>query len=206
MEFGERLKQARQAQHLTQATVAQALNVTRQTISSWETGHSYPDIDSLIRLIDYYHLSLDTLIKEDAGVTETLRKPEVLRRIRPITQLLLVINVCFIVAILFTQHLLIAKITLDVMGLLNLLAITRLREFTDAISDDSSISRWQRCRRWAYLITLLLTLMTIISWLTLAGPLADNLTILCGALWLAILLAEFSTRHERRTTKKRNAD
>ncbi len=74
MKVGEQLKQARLQEQLTQQVVAETLNVSRQTISSWETGRSYPDIASLITLSDYYDLSLDTLMKDDEGVKTYLKK------------------------------------------------------------------------------------------------------------------------------------
>lgn len=84
MRFGERLKQARLAKHLTQKAVAEQLHVSRQTISSWETENSYPDIDSLLRLSDFYELSLDTLLREDSGMTDYLRRQDVRQQIRPV--------------------------------------------------------------------------------------------------------------------------
>ena len=48
--------------------------MTRQTISGWENEISYPDIINLIKLSDYYHVSLDTLLKEDRGMREYLEK------------------------------------------------------------------------------------------------------------------------------------
>ena len=76
MKFGNRLKQERQKKQMTQQKVADDLNVSRQTISSWETENSYPDIESLIQLSNYYQVSLDTLLKEDTGMTEYLKKQE----------------------------------------------------------------------------------------------------------------------------------
>ncbi|MDC7952748.1 helix-turn-helix transcriptional regulator [Liquorilactobacillus mali] len=48
--------------------------MTRQTISSWENEKTYPDIYSLIKLSNYYHILLDTLLKEDTGMREYLEK------------------------------------------------------------------------------------------------------------------------------------
>ena len=50
---------------LTQADVANQLFVTRQTISSWEQGKSYPDLNMLVRLSEVYQVSLDSLLKGD---------------------------------------------------------------------------------------------------------------------------------------------
>ena len=203
MEFGERIKQIRQAKNLTQATVAKALNVSRQTISSWETGNSYPDIDSLIRLSDYYQLSLDTLIKEDAGVTETLRKPEVLQRMRPITQLLLAINCCFIVAVAFAPQLGLVKHILYLMGFLNILAINQLRYFTDSITGATSITRWQRGRSLAYLFAIGLTLLAIGSWVLNLHSWINDLFTFAGALWAVILIMELDKYHKQHKLNKK---
>lgn len=40
------------------------LQVSRQTISKWETGQSYPDFQKLVLLSDYFNMSLDELVKD----------------------------------------------------------------------------------------------------------------------------------------------
>ena len=100
MKFGERLKRERIAQQLTQREMAAQLNVSRQTISSWETGNSYPDIDRLIQLSDVYQISLDVLLKEDSGMKEYLKKQEVVDEIKPIVKLTTVIDLIFIAILL----------------------------------------------------------------------------------------------------------
>lgn len=64
MTIGEKLKQARLEKGLSQASVAEHLNLTRQSISKWENDSGYPDLDNLVRLSDYYAISLDELLKE----------------------------------------------------------------------------------------------------------------------------------------------
>lgn len=63
MNIGARLNQARIEAKLTQEQVAAALGVSRQTISNWENGKTYPDIVSVIKLSDLYEISLDLLLK-----------------------------------------------------------------------------------------------------------------------------------------------
>lgn len=65
MEIGEKLRRARAKAELTQEAVANAIGVSRQSISNWETGKFLPDIVSVIRLSDLYSVSLDTLLKDD---------------------------------------------------------------------------------------------------------------------------------------------
>ena len=40
------------------------LQVSRQTISKWEAGQSYPDFQRLVRLSDYFDMTLDELVKD----------------------------------------------------------------------------------------------------------------------------------------------
>ena len=64
MDIGSKLKSARAAAQRTQEEVAEALGVSRQTISNWETGKTYPDIVSVIKISDLYQISLDYLLRE----------------------------------------------------------------------------------------------------------------------------------------------
>ncbi|WEV70529.1 helix-turn-helix transcriptional regulator [Lactobacillus sp. ESL0785] len=90
MKFGEHLKQARLDKKLTQEQVAQEFAITRQTLSNWENEKSYPDINSLIKLSDYYQLSLDELLKEDTGMRETLQKREVVSNLKQVKKKLII--------------------------------------------------------------------------------------------------------------------
>lgn len=70
MKIGQKLKDKRTEAGLSQEALAERIGVTRQTISSWENNRSYPDIGSVLKLSDLYHVSLDELLKED----ENMRK------------------------------------------------------------------------------------------------------------------------------------
>ena len=64
MDIGTKIKDARIAAQLTQEQVAEALGVSRQTMSNWENNKTYPDIVSVIKMSDLYEISLDHLLKE----------------------------------------------------------------------------------------------------------------------------------------------
>ena len=74
MELNTKLKEARSHAGLTQEEVAEAIQVSRQTISNWETGKFYPDILSVIKLSDLYAISLDDLLKGDKKMIEHLEE------------------------------------------------------------------------------------------------------------------------------------
>ena len=56
------LKVLRQQKGVTQKIVAKALNIETTTLSHYETGVRTPDIDTLIRLADYYETSVEKII------------------------------------------------------------------------------------------------------------------------------------------------
>lgn len=72
MDIGSKLKNARVRADLTQEQAAEALGVSRQTVSNWENEKTYPDIISVIKMSDLYHISLDHLLKEESSVSEYL--------------------------------------------------------------------------------------------------------------------------------------
>ncbi len=72
MDIGGKIKKARVGSDFTQEQAADTLGVSRQTISNWETGKTYPDIVSVVKMSDLYNVSLDHLLKEDAPVSDYL--------------------------------------------------------------------------------------------------------------------------------------
>ncbi len=71
MDIGSKIRNARNEAGCTQERAAEALGVSRQTVSNWENGKSYPDIISVIKMSDLYSVSLDHLLKEEKEVKET---------------------------------------------------------------------------------------------------------------------------------------
>ena len=88
------LKKYRKSHHLSQETLAEIIHVSRQTISNWETAKSYPDLQSLLLLSDYFNISLDELIKGDVDKM----KREV--TIAKMNQLLLVLIGSFVLTLI----------------------------------------------------------------------------------------------------------
>ncbi len=70
MNIGSKIRNARINASLTQEQAAEALGVSRQTISNWENEKTYPDIISVIRMSDLYSVSLDLLLKEEKVVSD----------------------------------------------------------------------------------------------------------------------------------------
>lgn len=62
MELGERICMLRRAKRMSQGELADALEVSRQSISKWETNGSVPELDKLVKLSEIFGVSLDELI------------------------------------------------------------------------------------------------------------------------------------------------
>lgn len=65
MELGKNIVKIRKDNNLTQDELAEKYFVTRQTISNWEIGKSYPDLETLVKISNDFNVSLDVLLKED---------------------------------------------------------------------------------------------------------------------------------------------
>ena len=59
--IGENIKRLRRQEEIKQATLASELNIGRQTLSAYECGDTLPDITALIKIADYFGVSLDEL-------------------------------------------------------------------------------------------------------------------------------------------------
>lgn len=72
VEIGSKIKKSRIDAKLTQEQAAEALGISRQTISNWENEKSYPDIVSVLKMSDLYGVSLDYLLKGDSTMKNYL--------------------------------------------------------------------------------------------------------------------------------------
>ena len=104
--LGEKIRQARREKGMTQEQLAQALFVSRQTVSNWENGRTEPDYQTLTRLAEL--LGLDMAQTEDAprqpetAAQESEQKPDAKRkfRLRP-WLMVLTAAVLFVLGLIF---------------------------------------------------------------------------------------------------------
>ncbi len=74
-DIARNIRQQRIQHNLTQTQLAEKLGVTRQTVSSWERGNSFPSLDMLERLASVLGTDLDQLLYPAAKGRRTLRQP-----------------------------------------------------------------------------------------------------------------------------------
>lgn len=65
MNISRQIKHYRNYHQYSQEDLAEKIYVSRQTISNWENGHSYPDLETILRLSVLFDVSLDQLVKGD---------------------------------------------------------------------------------------------------------------------------------------------
>lgn len=65
MNFADNLKKIRKEQNLSQEQIAERLGVSRQSVSKWESGQAYPEMDKMIQLCQMFNLNIDELLNQD---------------------------------------------------------------------------------------------------------------------------------------------
>lgn len=69
MSFGGNLQYLRKAYDMTQEALAEQMEVSRQTVSRWESDSVFPEMDKVVRLCELFHVNMDDLLRgsvEDA--------------------------------------------------------------------------------------------------------------------------------------------
>ena len=83
MAFSDNLQFIRAQAGVTQEQLAEQLDVSRQSVSKWESGASFPEMDTLLRICDLYDVNLDTLLRgsvEKSCVSDTARYDDHMNR------------------------------------------------------------------------------------------------------------------------------
>ena len=86
VKIGEFLRELRKGKGLTQEQLAEQFNISRRSVSRWETGSNLPDLDILIEMADYYEVELKEILngerkseKMNEELKETVLKETVLK-------------------------------------------------------------------------------------------------------------------------------
>lgn len=75
MTFGEKLSQLRKENNYTQEQLAELLQVSRQTVSKWESNLAYPETDRLIKIGKLFSCSMDYLLNDEMTVRNSTVQP-----------------------------------------------------------------------------------------------------------------------------------
>lgn len=76
MYIAKNLQYLRKRDKITQEDLAEKLNVSRQSVSKWETGEAYPETEKLLAICDMFNVSLDGLMRGDLSTTAAKNEEE----------------------------------------------------------------------------------------------------------------------------------
>lgn len=64
MMFGDNLKRLRKSKNLSQEVLAEKIGVSRQSVSKWETGEAYPEMNNILILCNIFHCKINDLVND----------------------------------------------------------------------------------------------------------------------------------------------
>lgn len=70
--FSENIKKLRRTADITQEKLAEFVGVTPQTVSKWERAETYPDIETLPAIANYFGVTIDELLGNDKTQTDAM--------------------------------------------------------------------------------------------------------------------------------------
>ena len=68
MSLGDNLLFLRKKDNITQEQLAERLQVSRQSVSKWESDTAYPEMDKILQICDLFHVSMDNLVRNDVSL------------------------------------------------------------------------------------------------------------------------------------------
>lgn len=104
MSFGEKLKNLRIGNKMTQDELAEKIYVSRTAVSKWETNRGFPSIESLKYLADLFSMSIDELISDEDIKNKVLIDKKNSRKFYWISAVFLLATVVFAVAAYLTHN------------------------------------------------------------------------------------------------------
>ena len=72
MNFGDNLRNLRKKKKISQEKLGELVGVSRQSVSKWECGEAYPEVDNIFKLCDIFHCKINELVHEDFSDIDSL--------------------------------------------------------------------------------------------------------------------------------------
>jgi len=82
MKFGDNLKKIRKRNKMSQEELAEVINVSRQSVSKWESGGAYPSINNLMELCKIFNCKLNDLVHKDMSDLTSLDEDIVMKVVK----------------------------------------------------------------------------------------------------------------------------
>ena len=82
MKFGDNLKLIRKNKNMSQEELAEKVNVTRQSVSKWENGEAYPEMNNILELCKIFNCKINDLVHTDMSDITSLDEEIVMRVVK----------------------------------------------------------------------------------------------------------------------------
>ena len=77
MNLKDNLKKIRKENNLSQEDLAEKLNVSRQSVSKWEQGIAYPEMDKVLQICKMFNLNIDEFLNQDINKAEKNKQSKI---------------------------------------------------------------------------------------------------------------------------------
>lgn len=104
MNIGEQINHLRKKNGLSQDDFANLFNVSRQTVSNWENGKSYPDLEMIINISNHFKVSVDELLKNDTNAVEKIDSEKKKKKFYIVMLIMFLVLGCLIIIGLYAKY------------------------------------------------------------------------------------------------------
>ena len=82
MKFGDNLRKIRKNKKMSQEQLAEKVNVTRQSVSKWENGESYPEMNNILELCKIFNCKINDLVHNDMSDITSLDEEIIMKAVK----------------------------------------------------------------------------------------------------------------------------
>lgn len=166
MNIGEKIYNLRKKKNLSQEDLASILNVSRQTISKWETGESNPELDKIVPICNFFEISTDEFLKgKDIVYERKLLKEQKKNKALTFSLCLIIFGIMVMISTLLEEvQVSDSIISVIVMLGLTLIGVLLIYYFMATPKKDKQDLKGKVINRIVMLITILVYLVTSFLW------------------------------------------
>ena len=144
MDMGAKIKSRRLELNMTQEELAEKLNVSRSTVSNWEIGRNYPDLQLIVSLADILDLSLDEMLREDCQMIKRIAEDTKCRK-RQSWKIRILVLLLILVCMAAVMYVIRPVASFELRNPEQIVSVTRTGDMVNIVTDIPkyrSISTW----------------------------------------------------------------
>ena len=144
MDMGTKIKSRRLELNMTQEELAEKLSVSRSTVSNWEIGRNYPDLQLIVSIADILELSLEEMLREDCQMIKRIADDTKCRR-RQQWKIRILVLLLVIVCIAGAMYVIRPFGSIELRNPEQIVSVTKTNDVVNVVTDipkHRSISSW----------------------------------------------------------------